>query len=191
MLTHSLITRRLAGLALLFLMALPAVHAAEKFPHAGDTAADFELASVAGDKVKLSQVAEAGPVVLIVLRGYPGYQCPACNQQVGQFVAQAAKFRAAGAKVLLVYPGPSQKLGQRAEEFLAGMSLPEGFQMLLDPDYTFTNAYRLRWSAPKETAYPATFVIQPDRKITFARISETHGGRTKPDEVLKTLPPKP
>jgi thioredoxin-dependent peroxiredoxin len=170
---------------------LPAAFAADEFPKVGDTAADFELASVTGDKVKLSKVAESGPVVLIVLRGYPGYQCPACNQQVGQFVAQAAKFRAAGAKVLLVYPGPSQKLGQRAEEFLAGKTLPEGFQMLLDPDYTFTRAYHLRWNAPKETAYPSTFVIQPDRKITFARISETHGGRTKVDEVLKALPAKP
>jgi hypothetical protein len=54
-----------------------------------------------------------------------------------------------------------------------------------DPDYTFTNAYNLRWDVPRETAYPSTFVMDKQRKIHFARISKTHGGRTSAAEVLK------
>jgi len=129
-------------------------------------------------------------VVLVVLRGYPGYQCPVCNQQVGQFLQQADKFKAAGAQLVFVYPGASKDLALRAKEFWADRSLPDHVQLLIDPDYKFTNAYHLRWDAPKETAYPSTFVIQ-DRKITFAKVSQTHGGRAKVEEVLamlKTVP---
>lgn len=161
--------------------------AAEGFPKVGDQAADFELQTIDGKTVKLADETQAGPVVLVVLRGYPGYQCPACSQQVGQFVAKAAEFRQANARVLLVYPGPEAQLQLKAQEFLGKQKLPAGFQFLLDPDYKFTNSYRLRWDAPRETAYPATFVIQSDQKITFANVSQTHGGRVNPAVVLKAL----
>jgi hypothetical protein len=57
----------------------------------------------------------------------------------------------------------------------------------MDPDYKFTNAYRLRWDAPRETAYPSTFVIDRERKVRFAKVSKTHGGRATASEVLKAL----
>jgi hypothetical protein len=58
---------------------------------------------------------------------------------------------------------------------------------MLDPDYTFTKAYGLRWDAPNETAYPSTFVITENRKIIFSHVSREHGGRVKAEEVLKSL----
>lgn len=161
--------------------------AADAPPQVGEVAPDFELTSVSGAKVRLSRVVEEGPVVLVVLRGFPGYQCPVCQQQVGQYLQQAEKFQEAGAQVLFVYPGPSNNLARRAQEFLRDKTIPDHFQLLLDPDYAFTTAYRLRWAAPGETAYPTTFVIGRDRKITFAKTSQSHGGRTKPEEALKPL----
>jgi peroxiredoxin len=156
-------------------------------PEIGDEAADFELDSLGGEKVKLSKLTDEGPVVLIVLRGYPGYQCPVCNAQAGQFLSNADKFQAAKARVVLIYPGPARGLKNHAEEFMQGKTLPDNFRLLLDPDYAFTNAYGLRWAAPKETAYPSTFVIDGKRKIQFAKVSMTHGGRTSPQEVLRVL----
>jgi peroxiredoxin Q/BCP len=156
-------------------------------PKVGDKATDFELATVSGEKVQLSKVASQGTVVLIVLRGYPGYQCPLCNKQVKQYLEKADQFKTAGAQVLLVYPGASEKLSERAQEFIKDKTIPSNFQMLVDPDYRFTNAYHLRWDADGETAYPSTFVIGKDLSITYAKVSQEHGGRSKPDEVLKTL----
>jgi len=43
---------------------------------------DFKLSTPEGKTVQLSEVEAKGPVVLVVLRGYPGYQCPYCNRQV-------------------------------------------------------------------------------------------------------------
>lgn len=161
--------------------------AGEKPPAVGDKAPDFELTALGGTKAKLSQLSETGPVVLVVLRGYPGYQCPLCTKQFQEFLGRADEFKATGAKVLFVYPGPSDKLQERADEFVKGKDYPEHFQILLDPDYVFTTAYGLRWDEKGETAYPATFVVDGHRVIAFASISKSHGGRAKAEEVLKAL----
>lgn len=153
-------------------------------PAVGDTAPDFTLTSVTGKKVQLEALTKKSPVVLVVLRGYPGYQCPMCNMQVRDFIKKSAAFAQAGAQVVLVYPGAAENVEQRANEFLADKKLPDNFELLLDPDYTFTNQYGLRWDAPKETAYPATFLIDQKGKIFFAKVSKSHGGRTNAGEIL-------
>lgn len=43
-------------------------------PAVGDKAPEFTLRSVAGTEVRLSELVAQGPVALVVLRGYPGYQ---------------------------------------------------------------------------------------------------------------------
>jgi peroxiredoxin Q/BCP len=89
--------------------------------------------------------------------------------------------------VVMVYPGPSDNVQVKAKEFVTGKNLPQHFELLIDPDYVFTNAYNLRWDAPNETAYPSTFVIDRNGLITFAKISKSHGGRTTAAEVLAAL----
>ncbi len=159
-------------------------------PKVGEEAKDFELTSLGGEKVKLSKMTDAGPVVLLVLRGNPGYQCPLCSAQVGEFLGKAKELKAAGATVLLVYPGPAEKLKEKAAEFVKGKDYPDHFQILLDPDYAFTDDYGLRWNAKNETAYPSTFVLDMKRKIAFAKISSEHGDRSKIADVLKAIPAK-
>lgn len=156
----------------------------------GDQAADFELSAVHGalsGNVRLSELTKDSKVVVVVLRGFPGYQCGICSRQVGELVANASKFANKGAKVLLIYPGADDGLQQRSQEFLKGSKLPSPFSLLIDPGYQFTNLYGLRWDAPNETAYPSTFVIGQDNKILYSEISRGHGGRTKPSNILKTL----
>jgi peroxiredoxin Q/BCP len=173
-------------IVLAFTLIAPA-QAAESTLQVGETAPDFALDSLDGQKVSLSAVAGQGPLVLVVLRGYPGYQCPICSAQVGELMGKAREFQDARSRVILVYPGPSEGLKQRAGEFIRGKTLPENFQILLDPDYTFTKSYGLRWDAPKETAYPSAFVIDGTRTIRFAKISHSHGGRAKAAEILEAL----
>lgn len=156
-------------------------------PKVGDTAVDFTLEDLGGQSVKLSTLHKQGAVILVVLRGYPGYQCPLCSKQVGDLIARGAKLREAGATVLFIYPGPAKELEKHAKDFLASRELPRGFTLLLDPDYKFTNAWQLRWDAPNETAYPATFVLAKGGAIRFAKVSQSHGGRTAPEEILKAL----
>jgi peroxiredoxin len=126
-------------------------------------------------------------VVLTVLRGYPGYQCGICTRQVEELRGHAADFAKAGARVVLVYPGPGKELQARAKEFAGAAAWPAPMTLVLDPDYTFTNLYNLRWDAARETAYPSTFVIDDQGVVRFQKVSKTHGGRAKTAEVLKAV----
>lgn len=166
------------------------VEAAKQLLAKGETAKDFQLHAIGGElsgNVQLSKVNQGGQVVVVVLRGFPGSQCPACTAQVGDFVNNADKFAAKNTRVLLVYPGPDSQLDQRADEFLHGTKLPAPLTFLLDPGYKFTNTYGLRWDAPRETAYPSTIIVDKAGKIKFVKISDSHRGRSSAAEVLAAL----
>lgn len=175
---------------LLVLIGIRAGIAADTPPKVGETAPKFELESVDGTTIKLTDYAGKGPVVLVVLRGFPGYQCPICSQQVGQLLEKAEEIKSAGATVLLVYPGPSARLIEKAKEFIKDKTIPDHFQLLVDPDYKFTNAYHLRWNAAGETAYPSTLIIQPSLKVSYSKVSRSHGGRSTAKEILEKLKSK-
>ena len=165
--------------ASLFVLAAP--------PKVGDRARAFELKGLDQSNIKLSSLIRKGPVVLILLRGYPGYQCPICTIQVGSLLSQSEKFEKSKAQVVLVYPGPADGLKAHADEFVQGKDIPKNFRFALDPDFAFTKKYDLRWDAPNETSYPSTFVLNRKGKIIFARISHSHGDRAKTDEILDAL----
>ncbi|WP_165251486.1 peroxiredoxin family protein [Paludisphaera soli] len=175
------------GLSSIVLLALAPACLAAAPPRKGEPATDFALKTLGGETVESKSLREKGPVVLVVLRGWPGYQCPACSAQVADLIRNAGKFEARKARVVLVYPGPADGLKAHAAEFEGGKGLPAGFQLVMDPDYSFTEAYGLRWDEAGETAYPSTFVIRPDGKVAYAKVSRSHGGRAKAGEVLEAL----
>ncbi|QDT72884.1 peroxiredoxin family protein [Lacipirellula limnantheis] len=161
--------------------------AAKTPPNVGETAEMFTLQSLNGEKVELKKLLKEGPVVVAVLRGYPGYQCPACTRQVGGYVMLADDFAKAKATVVFVYPGEAKELEKRAQEFLKQTELPAPLTLVLDPDHKFVTAAGLRWEAPNETAYPSTFIVDGEGKVTFRKISKSHGDRAEAADVLKAL----
>ena len=156
-------------------------------PTVGQKAPDFSLVAVDGATVSLSSEVARGAVVLVVLRGWPGYQCPFCTRQFGEYMTKAADVTATGAHVLFVYPGPADGLKEHADGLLKSTTLPAAYRVLLDPGYTFTLAYGLRWDAPMETAYPSTFVIDKSGTVVFARTSHAHDDRVPVADVLTAL----
>ncbi len=165
---------------------MPLALAAAEPPKVGGKAPDFTLKTLDDQTVHLSELTAKGDVVLVVLRGWPGYQCPICDTQVHDFIAAASGFADAKAHLVFIYPGPATDLKAHAEEFKnwKGKVWPDEFLFVLDPDYTFVNSYNLRWDAPKETAYPSTFVLDKKGSIRFVKISHSHGNRTKAAEIL-------
>jgi peroxiredoxin len=160
-------------------------------PAVGAKAPDFTLSTPTGAAVRMSKVQRGHDLVLVVLRGFPGYQCPYCVRQVHDFIDHASEFKAKNARVLLVYPGPPADLDQHAKEFLAKQAeLPSNVFLVTDPDYTVTNQYGVRWDAPHETAYPSTFVLDKKGVIVFERISHSHGDRLSAQEAEEHLSSK-
>jgi len=156
-------------------------------PPRGEKNRPFTLETLAGKAASLDSFTKSGPVVLLVLRGYPGYQCPLCTAQVRDYVTQAKAFAERGASVVMIYPGPAANLRKYADEFISGHTLPANFTLLVDPDYAFTESYGLRWKADGETAYPTTLVIDKSGTIRYALVSKSHGGRSKAANVLREL----
>lgn len=183
----SLVTASVLVAALAAVSPIFAADALGKAPKLGEKVPPFSLLALDGQRVTLEGELTHGPLVLVLLRGWPGYQCPFCTRQFADFLGHAPAFDAAGARVVWVYPGPSDSVQQHAREFLASRALPSAFRITTDPDYVFTNAYGLRWDAPQETAYPATFVIDRGATVRFAQISVGHDGRALATDVLKAL----
>jgi len=176
---------------LMALSALLGVNLFAQAPAIGSKAPDFTLATPAGKSVQLSRQVKGRGLVLVLLRGYPGYQCPYCVKQVHDFVEHSSAFAAKGKTVLLVYPGPPADLDQHAKEFLEKQAdLPANIVLVTDPDYRMTNLYGLRWNAPHETAYPSTFILDGQGRISFEKISHGHGDRLSAQDALDHLDAK-
>lgn len=180
--------KRSGWLALVFSFFFSIATTWAQTPDVGQKAPDFRLSTPEGHVLSLSEFTAKGPVALIVLRGYPGYQCPYCQRQAHDFLLNADRFSALGTQILLVYPGPSADLDLHAREFLAKQNpLPANFHLVIDPDYKFTNQYGLRWDEPKETAYPTTFLIGHSGIVFFRKVSHSHGDRSTAADVLAEL----
>jgi peroxiredoxin len=165
-----------------------AVTAFGQTPAVGAKAPDFTLSTPTGKAVTLSTEEGKHSLVLVILRGFPGYQCPYCVKQVHDFADHASDFQAKNTKVLLVYPGPPADLDQHAKEFLEKQAeLPSNVVLVTDPDYKVTNLYGLRWDAPHETAYPSTFVLDKKGMVVFEKISHSHGDRLSAQDALDHL----
>lgn len=156
-------------------------------PAVGEKAPAFDVRTLDDRAVRLAPLLKGGPVVLVVLRGYPGYQCPFCTKQVGELFAKAGEFRKRKSTVVLVYPGPSDHLKRYANEFVSGKEIPADYRYALDPDFAFTKSYGLRWDAPHETAYPSAFVIGRDGRIAYAKVGRGHGDRAPVADLLASL----
>ncbi len=156
-------------------------------PKQGHSARDFELKDVNGQTQKLGDALSKGPAVVLFLRGYCDGQCTASAQQMADFVAQAAKFKAENAKVMLIYPGTADGLTAHAKEFLGRTTLPDNFVLLTDPEYTVSNTFHLRWNESGETVYPATFLIDMQFRVRFSKISKSHGERATAAQVLESM----
>ena len=76
--------------ALCFVSALQAADdTATKPPAVGEQEPEFSLKNLDGKTVSLADAHKNGPTVLVMLRGYPGYQCPICTKQFGELLSKA------------------------------------------------------------------------------------------------------
>lgn len=159
-----------------------------KQPGIGQRAPDFELPIVGENKfLRLRDQYQDGPVVVIVLRGYPGYQCPVCKSQVNSLINRARTLASEANRVILVYPGKAEQLERRSKQLLGSRKLPKPIVLVRDEDMQMVESWGLRWQARNETAYPATFVIDQNGRVAWKKVSNSHAGRSSGEEILKEL----
>ena len=154
----------------------------------GDRVIDFELPIVGSEGfISLRDEYKQGGVVVIVLRGFPGYQCPLCTQQIGSLANRAKTLAKETHRVILVYPGEEPSLEQRAKQFMGSRRIPQPLVIVRDEGMEMVGQWGLRWNSGKETAYPATYVIDRNGRIRWKKVSRSHAGRSSVQDILKEL----
>jgi peroxiredoxin len=152
--------------------------------------ADFPLSFVDqdGDPVDLTRY-RGRKVVLVVLRGLPrsegGGFCPSCLAQVSSLMANRDEFARRGAEVLVVYPGPTDRLGeflQTARSRTPGEPAA-AFRVLLDRECAACERLGIR----DDLAKPSTYVLDARGGVVYAYVGETSTDRPSVKAVLAQL----
>jgi peroxiredoxin Q/BCP len=129
---------------------------------AGDTAPDFELPDQTGTPRKLSDLLQAGPVVLF---WYPAAMTTGCTKEACHFRDIAAEFEAVGAQRV----GISADGVDKQKQFDDKHDL--GYPLLSDADKAVAKAYGVKRMGPLMNKR-ATFVIGTDGKLVDVITSE-------------------
>jgi peroxiredoxin len=157
--------------------------------------ADLPLNFVAcdGTPIDLTQYRGKKKVVLIVLRGIPrslgGALCPSCLAQTSCLLANQQEFQSRGAEVLVVFPGPSERLGeflQKAKRQTPGE--PEcGFRVLLDRELAACDRLGIR----DDLAKPSTYILDTQGRLVYAYVGATSTDRPSLKAILAELDKNP
>ncbi|MEU9287884.1 peroxiredoxin [Streptomyces sp. NPDC048275] len=122
----------------------------------GDKVEDFVLPDETGVERKLSDLLEAGPVVLFF---YPAALTPGCTAEACHFRDLAAEFAAAGARPVGVSGDPVD----RQQEFAGRHTL--GFPLLSDTDGSVRERFGVKRGFSLAPTKRVTFVLAQDRTV--------------------------
>lgn len=157
---------------------------------ANSTLAEFPrtFVDVDGNVVNLAKYA-GRKVLLVVLRGMPrsegGAFCPSCLAQAGGLMANRVEFENRGVEVLVLFPGPSERIGEFVE--IARRQTtgepPKSFRLLLDSDLSVCERLSIR----ADLAKPSTYVLDTSGNVTYAYVGETSTDRPSVKAVLGQL----
>jgi peroxiredoxin len=158
--------------------------------------------TVAGDQIPLQFVDSSGKsvdlasyrgksnVVLVVVKGMPkfpgGIFCPGCLAQVNSLTANHEEFTKRGAEIVMVFPGPSDKLPQfLADGKVDGAGGNPGvpFPLVLDPDLKAVEGLGIRGDLAK----PSTYILDKKGNAVFAFVGETTTDRPSVKALLAQL----
>jgi len=138
----------------------------------GGAADPASFVDTRGARVSLSDYKGKKTLVLVFTRGYPGYLCPMCTSYTAQIAYRYPEIAAAGAEVLLVFPGSPEKV----QEFIKAArdileqegpgALP--FPILLDVSLKNVEAFGIKGDLSK----PATYVIDRAGTVQYAFVGD-------------------
>jgi peroxiredoxin len=165
-----------------------------------DQAPAFTLPNAQGKPVALSELLRLGPAVVTFYRG--GW-CPYCNIQLRAYQAALPEMATLGARLVAISPQlPDGSLSTAEANELT-------FDVLSDGGNKVARSFGLVYALPEELRLalrsnnkalpgingdeswelpvPATYVIDRDRRVAFARVDVDYRNRLEPEEILAAL----
>jgi len=122
-----------------------------------------------GSKIKLADYANKKNVILVFTEGFNGMLCPFCKTQTSRLVANYDKFKQRDCEIIVVYPGPDDKL----DEFIEAALTTEKeqvddvpFPIVLDRDFKATNFFGIH----SMHAHPSTYLIDKKGNVQLGYV---------------------
>ncbi|WP_146598042.1 peroxiredoxin-like family protein [Novipirellula aureliae] len=165
----------------------------------GDAAIDAQLSGWDGKSVKLSDLWQEGPIVLMWYRG--GW-CPYCNIQLRAMQQSMDRIEDAGARLVVLTPELPEKAKETAEandlDIVAlhdkGNAVARKYGLVFDLPEAIIPSYRDKLKLPEyngndvmELPLAATYVIDKVGKITYAFLDADYKKRAEPSDVVKAV----
>ncbi|MEO0468667.1 MAG: peroxiredoxin-like family protein [Bacteroidota bacterium] len=165
----------------------------------GDEAPDFQLSNATGQAISLAGSLSKGPVILTWYRG--GW-CPYCNMSLRALQEYLPAFQEKGANLLsLTQEMPDHSINTQQKHALQ-------FEVLTDQNNEVARKYGIVFSlTPEVAAYykaafdleayngntsnelplAASYVIQPNGRISWAFLDVDYRNRAEPEAILAAL----
>ncbi|MDW5290676.1 peroxiredoxin-like family protein [Formosa sp. PL04] len=167
--------------------------------HIGDKAPNFTLKNAVGKDVSLNEYLKKGPVVLTWYRG--GW-CPYCNLTLHRLQQELSNFQAEGANLLALTPELPDKSMDTTEKNELKFEVLSDVGNIVGQDYgiiyklteavadRYQKGFDLHGSNGDESdklPLAATYVINPDGKITYAFLDVDYRKRAEPADIITAL----
>jgi peroxiredoxin len=169
---------------------------------AGDLAPAFELPDGDGMLWRSQDLLSSGPLVIVF---YRGRWCAYCNAQLAALQEIHQQIAEAGGSLVVIspqtqkhsymtrdmhklrFPVMSDQGNQVAQKFGLVYRLSQEMQAMYESIMTKLPGYNgdQSWELP----LASTYVVQPDEKISWARVDADWRKRPEPEELLNSLPP--
>jgi len=122
-----------------------------------------------GTKIRMADYVGKMNVILVFTEGFNGMICPFCQTQTSRLVANYEKFQQRDCEIIVVYPGPDEKV----EEFIEAALETEKdqvddvpFPIALDKDFLATDFFDIH----SKHAHPSTYLIDKQGNVKFAYV---------------------
>lgn len=170
----------------------------------GDIVPDTTLQTETGEAVKLTDLVQEKPTVLIFYRG--GW-CPYCTRHLSALVEIEADLLAAGYQMLAISPDQPSKIAETPDrEKLkyrllsdSSMETAKAFGITFQVPAELVSKYKNEYQIDLEAAsgqthhllpYPAVYVVGTDGVIRFAHVNEDYKVRLEPAKILEAVKAK-
>jgi len=142
------------------------------------------LMGASGDPFTLEELRGGRPVVLVVLRGFPGFVCPHCTAQTAALINALPSFEERGARVAMVYPGEASTVPtflKAMKEFREGKGVP--IPILFDAELELVRALGIRG----EFAKPTTAIVDGNGVLRYLYVGQSFNDRPSVGTLLAAL----
>jgi len=124
-----------------------------------------------GSTIRLSDFRGKQNVVLVFTEGFNGMLCPFCTTQTSRLVANYQKFKDRDCEIIVVYPGPAERVGDFIEAAMKTEKTQVDkvpFPIVLDKEFTATDYFDIH----SRHAHPSTYLIDKQGGIQFAYVGK-------------------